>query len=519
MRNKVRIARPLLAAVLITAAGLMVAGSNEGVRGASTSDAQWPVSGQNLQDTRNQPDENIINHSNAAKLVPTWVYKPAASVSVTPTVAGNHLYFSDWAGNLYAIDRYTGKTFWRAQISDYDGYSGAVLRTSPAIYEDELIFGDNQGYTAPHNGANLIAVNRNTGALRWITQIDSHPAAIVTGPAVVYNGVVYQGVSSSEEALAESPGYPCCTFRGSVVAVNAETGKILWQNYTVPDNYGSTEEYSGGAIWQEPVIDPVRGLLYIGTSNNYTVPEAVLACQTKNPNANNCESPYDHFDSVLAIDLHTGKIRWSHRLEGYDVWTLPCAEPRPGVECPSPHGPDYDLGGSGGNLLSNLVGFGQKSGMYWALNPDNGALLWGTMVGPPGILWGTATDGKRIYVAISNANRAAYTLTSGQKITWGSWSALDASTGKILWQTADPTPNAQDTGSVSVANGVLYTGSLDGHMYALDAATGKILWSYASGGSVIDGPAIVDGVLYWGSGYPRGRDIPNNKLYAFTVSH
>jgi len=518
MRNKKGFARPLLAVVLITAAGLTVGGVNEGLRGASPA-AQWPVSGQNWQDTRSQPYESIINHSNAATLAPMWVYKAAASVSVTPTVVGDHLYFSDWAGNLYAIDRYTGKTFWRAQISDYDGYAGAVLRTSPAVYGDQLIFGDNQGYTALHNGANLIAVDRYTGALRWITQIDSHGAAIVTGPAVVYNNVVYQGISSSEEALADHVGYPCCTFRGSVVAVNATTGKILWKNYTVPDNNGSTDQYSGGAIWQEPVIDPARGLLYIGTSNNYTAPQSVLDCQTQNPNASNCTSPNDHFDSALAMDLRTGKIRWSRRLEGYDVWTVACIRPQPVVECPSPHGQDYDLGGSGANQLTNLLGFGQKSGMYWALNPDNGALLWGTVVGPPGILWGTATDQKRIYVAISNANNVAYTLTSGQKTTGGAWSALDASTGKILWQTADPTPNALDTGSVSVANGVLYTGSVDGHMYALDAATGKILWSYASGGSVISGPAIVDGVLYWGSGYPRAGGTANNKLYALTVPH
>jgi len=508
--------RSKIAFELLTAGVVIVGAASYGFR--AEGQAQWQFSGQNLDDSRNQPNETIINASNVNSLVPLWIYNAAGSVSVSPVVEGNRVYFPDWAGYLYSVDRYTGQTFWRAKISDFDGYSGAVLRVSPAIYGNELFFGDNQGYSTPHNGANLIAVNRFTGELLWITQIDPHPAAIVTGPAVVYNGVVYQGVSSSEEALADGPTYPCCTFRGSVVAVNAATGKIIWQNYTVPDNNGAADEYSGGAIWQEPVVDPTRGLLYVGTSNNYSLPAAVLDCQTKTPNASNCESPNDHFDSVLAMDLQTGKIRWSRRLYGYDVWTVACIIPKPGVECPSPHGPDYDLGGSGGNLLSNLVGFGQKSGMYWALNPENGNLLWGTMVGPAGILWGTATDGQRIYVAISDASQAAYTLTSGQKITWGSWSALDASTGKILWQTADPTPHTLDIGSVSVANGVLYTSSYDGHMYALDAATGKILWSYASGGSVLAGPSIVDGVLYWGSGYPRSGGKSNNKVYAFMLA-
>jgi polyvinyl alcohol dehydrogenase (cytochrome) len=110
-------------------------------------------------------------------------------------------------------------------------------------------------------------------------------------------------------------------------------------------------------------------------------------------------------------------------------------------------------------------------------------------------------------------------VPSGQQITWGAWSALDVATGNILWQTADPTVGTIDTGSVSVANGVMYAGSYSGQMYALDARTGKIVWNFASGGSVIDGPSIVDGALYWGSGY---RNIPpgigNNKVYAFTLA-
>jgi polyvinyl alcohol dehydrogenase (cytochrome) len=163
--------------------------------------------------------------------------------------------------------------------------------------------------------------------------------------------------------------------------------------------------------------------------------------------------------------------------------------------------------------------------MYWAFNPDDGSVRWNTLVGPAGtgtlggIEWGTATDGKRIYAEVADSGHVPYTLIpSGTQITWGSWSALDANTGKILWQTADPTPGSLDFGAVSVANGVVYAGSqgAPGYMYALDAETGKILWSFASGGSVIDGPAITNGFVYWGSGYRIGTN--NNKLYAFTIS-
>jgi len=188
-----------------------------------------------------------------------------------------------------------------------------------------------------------------------------------------------------------------------------------------------------------------------------------------------------------------------------------------------PTSPDFDLGGSGPNLVGNIVGFGQKSGIFWALNPDNGNIDWSTPVGPGaslgGIEWGTATDGQRIYVAIANSDHLPYTLVpSGQQITWGAWSALDVATGKILWQTADPTANTIDRGSVSVANGVMYAGSNSGQMYALDATNGNILWNFASGGTVIDGPSIVDGTLYWGSGYRSIQGTGNNKVYAFSLA-
>jgi polyvinyl alcohol dehydrogenase (cytochrome) len=354
--------------------------------------------------------------------------------------------------------------------------------------------------------------------------VDSHPAAIITGSPVVFHGIIYVGVSSSEETLALDASYPCCSFRGSVVALDVETGAIIWKTFDMPENGGQTAGYSGGAVWQSPAIDPKRGLLFVGTGNNYTAPPDVEACQNADPTAN-CAAPGDLFDTALALDLRTGQIKWAKRLQGFDTWTVACLRASgTNPNCPVPSSPDFDFGGAGPNLVGNIVGFGQKSGIYWALNPDNGDIVWSTPVGPGGSLggieWGTATDDQRIYVAIGNNGHLPYTLMPlGQRITWGSWSALDVATGKILWQTADPTAGSIDTGSVSVANGVLYAGSYSGQMYALDAKTGSVLWNFASGGSVIDGPSIVDGVIYWGSGYsniPPG--IGNNKVYALSLN-
>jgi polyvinyl alcohol dehydrogenase (cytochrome) len=492
--------------------------------------AEWRVSGHDFADTRSQPAEHRINPANVHSLTVKWVFTTGGNVSATPTVAGDTVYVPDSAGNLYAIDKDTGKLVWSHQISYYDGSPGAISRTSPAIHGRDIIIGDQEADFLSDNGTSIMAIDRKTGALRWITRVASHPAAKITGSAVVFGDVVYVGVSSEEEVFALAPlfnaVYACCTFRGAVVALNADTGKILWTTYTVPDNGGQPGGYSGGAVWQQPAIDPVRHLLYVGTGNNYSVPQSVINCEAQaiasgNPGAD-CAAPDDHFDSALALDLANGRIVWSKRLLSYDVFTNACIYPGAQYLCPVPHGPDYDLSGSGPNLLPRIVGFGQKSGRYWALNPANGDIRWSTQVGPGGstggIQWGTATDGRRIYAAIANKDGNPYRLISdGQEITWGAWSALDVRTGRVIWQTPDPTTGAADEGSVSVANGVVYAGSESGFMYAFDARTGKILWSFNSGGSVIDGPSIVDGVLYWGSGYNDQYATPNDKLYAFSL--
>jgi polyvinyl alcohol dehydrogenase (cytochrome) len=502
---------------------LLVSALSAQSRSSESRSNQWRIAGQNLNNTWSQPAEHSINPANVKGLSPKWVFTTGGDVSATPTVDGDAVYFPDWGGNLFAVKKNSGQLIWSHKISEYDGVAGAVSRVSPGVDGDQVIIGDILSSSQVHNGANVISVDRQTGMLRWITQVENHPAAIITGSPVVFDGVVYIGVSSSEETLATNPAYPCCSFRGSIVALDAKNGAILWKTFDMPDNGGRTDQYSGGAVWQPPAIDPKRGSLFVGTGNNYTAPADVEACQNANPAAS-CAAPDDFFDTALALDLKTGQVKWAKRLQGLDTWTLACLTPTgPKANCPVPSSPDFDLGGAGPNLVGNIVGFGQKSGIFWALNPDSGDIVWSTPVGPGaalgGIEWGTATDGKRIYVAIANGDHLSYTLVSGQQITWGAWSALDVATGKILWQIADPTAGAIDTGSVSVANGVMYAGSYSGQMYAFDTTTGKILWNFASGGTVIDGPSIADGTLYWGSGY---RNIPpgigNNKVYAFTLA-
>lgn len=497
---------------------------------AVSTTSEWGSAGNGLSDNWSQPAETLINVSNARSLVRKWAFATGGDVSATPTVIGGAVYFPDWAGNLYAVNSATGTLKWSHKIADYDGLSGSLSRTSPAISGNMLIIGDHTQRVEMHAGANVIGVNRSTGALVWKTLVESHSAAIITGSPLVASGVVYVGVSSYEEAFAKQSGYACCTFRGSVIALDVNTGKKIWQTYVVPDNFGNAGGYSGGAIWQPPAIDLTRKLLYIGTGNNYSVPASVELCEQAGVKAGkdpNCTASTDHFDSALALNLADGSIKWSTRTTRWDANNEACGTTPPGFNCPSPPGPDIDLGGDGPNLVGSLVVFGQKNGVLRAYNADTGTPVWATAVGPGGdlggIMWGTASDGKRIFVPIANSRHKTYKLApSGISITWGAWSAVDAQSGKILWQTADPIAGSLDVSSASVANGVLYVGSLDklGHMYALNAATGAVLWSYASGGSVIDAPSIVNGVLYWGSGYRRYGGIGatgNHKVYAFSL--
>jgi polyvinyl alcohol dehydrogenase (cytochrome) len=494
--------------------------------------ASWPSGGQNISNTHSNSAETKLNANNVGGLAVKWTSQTHGDVSAIPAVVDGAVYFPDWGGYLNKVDAATGASIWSKPISDYDGVPGSVSRAAPAVVGNTVYLGD-------QNGGHLFAVNATTGAPVWTTQVDSTgPFPILTAGPLVYNGVIYQGVASAEEAVAADPNYPCCTFRGSIVAVDAATGAILWKTYTVPANGGVAGGYSGGGIWSTtPAIDPATNTLYVTTGNNYSVPQSVKDCQAAGGTPSQCLDPNNHIDSVMALNASTGAIKWSTGEGGFDDWNVACIVGPPPNNCPNDPGPDFDFGsgpnlftinsGSGGKKLA--VGAGQKSGQYWALDAATGQVLWSAAPGPGstlgGIEWGPATDGKRIYVAEENFNGIPYALPSGQVITSGSWAALDPATGKILWQVADPSHNlfggGNALGPVSVANGVLYAPSMSGKMFALDAANGKTLWSYQTPGAVIGGAAVVNGTVYWGDGYAH-LGIPgwngSTTFYAFSLN-
>jgi len=359
---------------------------------------QWPMAGQNISDTHFQAAEHVISPRNVSRLAPRWTLTTAGAVSAIPAVAGGAVYVPDYGGRLWAVAADSGRVLWSRPVSGYTGVPGDVSRVSPAVYGGDVILGDGWILSPARSGAKVFAVNRRTGALDWVTQVDTDPAAVITSAPTIWHGVAYLGISSKGEAG------PPDTFRGAVIALDAATGRLLWKAYTVPSNNGNSDSnlpgyYSGNAVWASgPVVDPARGLLYVGTGNNYTAPAGVCTV----PGETGCSQPAanDYVDSILALRLRDGTVAWADRTNDGDIWTVP-----------QPIGPDYDFG-AGANLFTvpgtrqQLLGIGQKSGVYWAVDPATGKVAWQTDVGPRanpghGIEYGTATDGRRIRPAVT----------------------------------------------------------------------------------------------------------------------
>ncbi|XLR06512.1 hypothetical protein HN51_061397 [Arachis hypogaea] len=380
-----------------------------------------------------------------------------------------------------------------------------VSRSTPTIVgdHDSLMVGI-------YGPAVVIGLNRTNGKLLWLTYLDHHPLALITMSGTYYKGGYYVGTASEEERETIER---CCIFRGSMAKLDAVSGAIIWQTYMLPDNNGMVGGYAGAAIWgSSPSIDAQRKHVYIATGNLYSAPRRILECQERQSNRtvptepDECVEPENHSDSILALDLDTGKIEWYRQLGGEAPMMLSvCVN----------------------GTKKDLVAAVQKSGYAWALDRNNGNITWFTEAGPGGVAgggtWGAATDERRVYTNIANSGAKNFTLApSNRTTTSGGWVAMDASNGKIVWSTANPS-NSTSNGPVSVANDVVFAGSVDllGSIYAMNAKNGKILWSYETGASVYGGMSISNGCIYVGSGYNVSLYLPSlsggTSLFAFCV--
>ncbi|KAL8475644.1 hypothetical protein ACS0TY_028343 [Phlomoides rotata] len=491
--------------------------------------ANWINHGADLNNRRYADGETVISPLTASRLRLKWRLNAGHDITATPAIFDGIFYFPSWNGNIYAVRAADGSLVWKknleelARVKPFNSTSAiinvnaTVSRATPTIADEKLII-------AVYGPAYVIVVKRVTGQLVWKTQLDEHPSALVTMSGTYYNKGYYVGTSSFQKSFLPQN---CCTFRGSFSKLNTNTGAIIWQTYMLPQNGGVQGGYSGAAVWgSSPSIDTYRNYIYIATGIINSVPQSIQDCQNIQGNQtfpshlDNCTDPNDHSSSILALDMDSGDIKWYQQLGGYNVWFLACNNST-NSSCPSAPTPFSEFGEAPMMLSVYVSGFRrdvvtavQKSGFAWTLDSDNGDIVWFTEAGPGsfsgGGLWGAATDERRVYTNIGNANNLNFTLFPSNNITTGGgWVAMDAPTGQVLWST--PVPNEAISNPVTVANGVVFAGSTyrTGPVYAIDADNGEILWSYETGATVYGGLSVSKGCVYVGSGYGVGLGATN----------
>jgi polyvinyl alcohol dehydrogenase (cytochrome) len=463
-----------------------------------------------------------ITAANAPKLAVKWAFAYQGGRYGQPTVVGNRVFVTSSSGMVYALDKTTGCVAWGYKARGSVRVTVSVGRNPKAPSGWAAYFGD--------MGRNEVAVDAATGKELWVTNIDPGPRGILTGAPALWGDTLYVPLSSFEEGVAGLAVYECCKQRGAVAALDIATGKIRWKSYSIPTapapfqkNAAGTQMYgpAGAAIWSAPTIDPKRGVLYVATGDSYT----------------NVEE--GNSDAVEAMDLKTGKIKWAHQMTALDHFLVGCPPNRPGPNCPTPNGPDFDFGSS--PILKHLAGgkdillAGQKSGGVYGLNPDDGAFVWQLRIGKGsalgGVEWGMAADDDNLYVGI--ADRGMPTL-----------SAIRLTDGALMWRHRAPEPAKCSfegrcgngySGPPTVAKGVVFGVNQDGHIRAFETKTGKLIWDYDTAGRKYEtvngvknqrggnldatGLAIAGGMGFIMAGFngASGSSGPDNVLLAFSV--
>ena len=470
-----------------------------------------------------------INAAEVPRLKVKWAFAFPGDIQAysQPTIAGGHVFVGSPGGKVYSLDAKTGCVHW---FFDAEAGVRSAVTLARVGTSNVAFFGDAK--------ANVYGVDAATGKQIWKIKADAFPVAGITGSPVFYNGRIYIGIRSGEEASGADPKYECCRFRGSVVALDALTGKQVWKTYLVDEpkrtikNKAGAQLWapSGVAVWSTPAIDTQRNALYVTTGNNYTDPTTRLS------------------DSFVAMDLNSGKILWSRQMTAKDAYTAACRLPDK-TNCAESNGPDFDFGSSPilvalPNGRRALIA-GQKSGVVHAVDPDNqGEVLWQTRVAKGGtaggVQWGSAADQNNVYVAVSDIGRIMLTYTSATDADpkrGGGMFALRLDNGENVWYTApkpcgeQPRCSPAQSAAVTAIPGVAFSGSVDGHLRAYSSADGKVIWDFDTaqnyetvngvpghGGSLDGpGPAVADGMLFVNSGYPTAGGMSGNVLLAFSV--
>jgi len=456
-----------------------------------------------------------ITADQVPKLKLKWAFGYPTGVSAygQPTVVSDRVFVGTDIGYVYSLDAASGCVYWSFQTK---GSVRTAIVIQPSKSRVAAYFGDAH--------ANVYALDAQNGELLWTKKVDDHFTARITAAPTFHKGRLYVPVSSSEEFAGSTLDYPCCTFRGSVVALDALSGGQLWKTYTIAEapkptkgNSKGVQLYApaGASVWDSPTIDETRRAVYFGTGDSETEPAANTS------------------DAIMALDMDSGKMLWVYQAQKNDAFLGGCSGTAKTENCPSENGPDLDIGNS--PILKTLrdgrraLVAGTKDGDVFALDPDRkGALLWKTSVvekpatrgfGPGrlnGIVWGGAADDRNVYYGLSGGGIAAVKLENGERV----WiTKFDAGGVRV-----------SNAAAASAIPGVVFVGGTDGKLHAVSSGDGRPVWEFdadgefetvnrvaAKGGAMgAPGPTVAGGMLFVGAGYGvLGGGHPGNVLLAF----
>jgi polyvinyl alcohol dehydrogenase (cytochrome) len=495
---------------------------------SDSSKFNWNGWSPKLDNARFQPgDVAGLTLDQVKRLKLKWAYAFDGDITAfaQPTVIDGHVFVGSAGGVIQALRADSGCLEWIFQAS---GPVRSAIVAAPLGKNHALLFADLTGW--------YYAIEAETGRLLWKKRPEEHEATRLTGASIVHDGIVYVPAASWEETRSLNPEYQCCTFRGSITALRLSNGETVWKSYMIADKPKQTGKNSAGTplfapsgagVWATPTLDLKRRLLYVTTGDSYSAPASNTS------------------DSIVALDLATGRMLWSKQTLPGDAWNSACQQNR--INCPEDAGPDYDFGSSAILVKTpegrELLLAGQKSGVVYALDPDRkGEIVWQVRVAKGGVnggvQWGMASDGQNVYAAASDSlsipGPVSRTMDPKQG---GGLTALRVGDGSKVWYVA-PVPcgpqakpgcSPAQSAAVTAIPGVVFSGSLDGHLRAYSSEDGKVLWDFdtvrnykavngvaAKGGS-IDGPGavVVNGMVFVNSGYARFGGMPGNVLLAF----
>lgn len=489
------------------------------------SDVAYPSWGNGLRNQRSVADGEGIARGDVAKLAVKWVvaFPESSQLRSQATAAGGALFVGSHNGSVYALDQETGCTHWhfKAATEVRSAVTIDLGRSDDGKVVARAIFGD--------RAANVYALDAETGELLWTQVVDPHPNGSITGSLSASGGLIFVPLSSNDDINSMDPAYPCCTHRGSVVALDVKTGAIVWRTPTIaeePKRSGrtsiGTDVYgpSGASVWNTPTIDEARGLLFIGTGNNHSRPATAMS------------------DSILALELRTGRVVWTYQAQAGDAWNAACSFGSR-TSCPDPEGPDTDFGGT--TLLAQLAGgdrlfAGQKSGLLHALDPATGRLVWKKRIvrgGPQGgIRYGLSSREGVVFVpSMSEGDEFGENREALPGLV-----AVSGESGDVVWQTRGSALCAGRERCVGIVAApplataeVVFAAAVDGVVYALDRASGEVVWQFDTarefstlhgdttrGGGIqgTAGPMVANGRLFVSSGYGQAQR-PGNAMIAF----